>query len=229
MPSKRPAKTRRRRSGNVTPEIERWYEERDFDVLPEEPWRWRRIAPRPEGLTAAETQWADDLDDHLRDRAIHPFDNWHNEALCYFPEDMGRELPEEGAWVTILRPPHTAIEVPFGATYFAVPYRDGVKGWRERRYSVTAHTPEGELRLWPYEYAVLDPAELAGFVSEGQMEFLPGEGIDDAALTEKIFYLQTRGIPKGMAIALAIGDILAPVGHFVIAEASRTAPLAVLA
>jgi len=134
------------------------------------------------------------------------------ELSVYFPGN--RELSEKGAWVTVLRQPHSVIEVSFGDTYFARPFSGGVFGFHRRRYSVEVVTPSGGLRLWPYEYCVLPLIELISLWQDGELEFHPMVETAAGIISERLFYIQTRGIPLDQALPMALPDILSPVGWF---------------
>lgn len=137
------------------------------------------------------------------------------EILRYFPGE--REVPEEGAWVWILRPPNTPVEINIGDYYFAVPYVDAKPtfGWKDKRFSVTAYTPNGEVRLFPYEYAKPKVEEMIEFWADGAFEFHPfDEALSGVELTDRLFYVTSKGIPLAEALPMVLGDILAPVGWF---------------
>lgn len=137
------------------------------------------------------------------------------EKLWYFPGE--REVPEEGAWIWVIRPPHASIETQLGGYYFAVPCIDAKEtfGWKDKRFSVTAYTPDGEIRLYPHEYAKPKIEEMIEFWAEGAFEFHPfNEDLSDVELTERLFYVTSRGIPMADALPMVLGDILSPVGWF---------------
>lgn len=139
----------------------------------------------------------------------------HLEILWYFPGD--REVPMEGAWIWVIRPPHAQVATQFGAFYFAKPYVDAEPtfGWRAKKFSVTAYTPDGEIRLFPHEYAKPPVEEIIEFWADGAFEFHPfDEALAGVELTERLFYVTSRGIPMAEALPMVLGDILAPVGWF---------------
>lgn len=176
-------------------------------ISPEQPWRYRTELNDEEywGVLDTMPQFT------VEDLTLQP--------LCYFPGE--RELPPEGAWIWVIRPPHTPIELQFGGWYFAKPYKDGNKtahGWREMKYSVTVHAPEGEVRLWPYEYAKPPLEELIEGWSDGWYEFHMFDEDMQPEITERLFYVMSRGIPLQEALPMALGEVLAPVGWFEMKE-----------
>lgn len=140
------------------------------------------------------------------------------ELECFFPPAT-KLIDEEGAWVTILHPPHMPMQTAFGESYWAVPYRDSVDGWREHKFSITIHTPNGEARLWPYEYCCLEISTILDAWSEEHFIFHPFAIIDDPIImTERVFYAQSRGIRKADAVVMALSDIKQAVGWFSLSE-----------
>lgn len=173
-------------------------------IDPGQPWRFNPAADE-------DTQW--DIFNTL-----HPFSMGTNDFLekeTLFPGT--KELPPAGAWIWLLRPPHSTVEATFGALYYAKPYVDADKtfGWRNMKYSVTCFTQNGEIRLWPYEYSKPNITEMIEFWAEGAFEFHPfDEALAGVELTERLFYITSRGIPMAEALPMVIGDILQPVGWF---------------
>lgn len=171
-------------------------------VRPEEPWRYIDT---------------DDAHDFVEERLMARIGEFggdlYQEVLSYFPGN--RVLPAEGAWVTVLRPPHTTIETEFGDTYFAVPYHDGVYGWRDYRYSVSVATPDGEVRMFPNEYGVIPIDEIVRAWAEGEYDFALMAGVDEGEFADKLFYVQTRGLPLHVAFPMVLGaGVNAPIGWF---------------
>lgn len=150
------------------------------------------------------------------------------DPTTYFPEDAGKEIPEEGAWVMVLDVPHTELSARFDVPLMST--------WRARRHSANyGHlrsswasgkvmtlpftpqqaviaTPEGDLHLWPHEYTVIsDVSFMVGAEPEFTMMTLGGEPVfDDPVLVERLFYLQTRGISREEAALLMLNDQQAP-------------------
>src|ERR1043165_223561 len=83
----------------------------------------------------------------------------------YFPEDYGKQLPEDGAWIMLLMSVHVGkpltqgksetIEVPHLSVWFATP-TVSQSGYREvRPKKAVIQTPQGEVHIWPHEYTVV--------------------------------------------------------------------------
>jgi hypothetical protein len=136
------------------------------------------------------------------------------EAEKYFPERDGKAIPEDGAWILVLEEPHTEMK-----DRFTVP---PISMWRARKHEVNAAafttrsgvkfwpqqavitTPGGDLHLWPHEYAMATrPMELASD-PDAELHSLGGEVVLDE---EKMFYLQSRGIPRSDATLMLFDTI----------------------
>lgn len=177
-------------------------------VSPGSPWRYN-----PE--LGEDERW--DIFNTLHMISMGVYDALELEA--FFPEK--KELPEDGGWVWILRPPHTPVDIAFGGMYFARPWQDAkiTYGWKKMRYSITVYTPNGEVRLWPYEYCFPEITQMIEFWAEGAFEFhLMEEHLGSLELTERLFYCTSRGIPLAEALPMVLGDIKAPVGWFEMKE-----------
>ena len=119
------------------------------------------------------------------------------------PEEWGKKVGEEGAWVIVMMPPPTEYTVEPLSIWYAVEDEysrdDGV-----RFYRVRILTPDGPLWLWPHEYTILQ--DLPGLIREEgmQVHYLS----DQAAVQEdRLFYLRSRGIGKQDALLMLIGDV----------------------
>lgn len=78
----------------------------------------------------------------------------------YYPEDYGKDIPEEGAWIILLAAVHVgtqgangsvnAIDVPHLSVWYAMPTTANV-GKRGNRYPRQAiiQTPQGQVNIWP--------------------------------------------------------------------------------
>jgi hypothetical protein len=179
-------------------------------VSQREPWRYNKALGEDERWDIFNT--------------LHMISMGVNDVLeleTYFPNK--KELPEEGGWVWILRPPCSTVEATFGALYFAKPWVDAeiTYGWHKMKYSVTCFTQNGEIRLWPYEYAYPDITEMIEFWADGAFEFHPfDEAVAGQELTDRLFYITSRGIPMVEALPMVLGDLNAPIGWFEMKEGS---------
>lgn len=94
------------------------------------------------------------------------------ETLCYDPGD--REIKPAGEWVFILRNVPVQYPPKPGSGYWAHPWPDGKDGWRKGRYSVCISLPDGpQIRLWPYEYAILPFESIEDGMQRGELIFHP--------------------------------------------------------
>lgn len=141
----------------------------------------------------------------------------------YFPEEYGKAIPDEGAWVMVLEEPHTELR-----SRFRIPLRSV---WRARRHELNSGgfegvapkqaviaTPGGDLHLWPHEYSVMgDVTFLVGQEPDVEMRRLGGEPVFSGELVDQLFYLQARGISRQEAALLLINGAVDPRVYFVLA------------
>lgn len=131
----------------------------------------------------------------------------------YFPEEFGKEIPEDGCWIRVIDVPYTEL-----ANRFDVPV---LSMWRARRSYMNGHTlagrqrqlavintPGGELHLWPHEYTIVpDIRDYVGCEPDVEMHVLG----DSTAYTEKqegmLFYMQSRGITRRDASLLIFNEL----------------------
>ncbi len=135
-------------------------------------------------------------------------------VACYFPELQGDDIPEEGHWIMIIDPPHTSIKVNKFSIWYAV--NDVGKGHDKypmfaQRYA-KIKTPEGDLRLFPWEYNKIDIKEYLKILDGKHLriEFMAKDVTLEKSLEEKVFYLQTRGIDRLNAYIMILGDFKDP-------------------
>lgn len=125
------------------------------------------------------------------------------EPGTYYPEQIGKAIPEEGAWILVLEEPHTPIR-----DHFRLPL---LSMWRARPHEMNAGrvelargvhvspkqavitTPAGDLHLWPHEYLVA--TNPMGLASDPDAELHPLGG-QPLINEEELFYLQSRGISR---------------------------------
>lgn len=165
----------------------------------------RRPPPKfePREVTPEYKAWArEDAIDHCVRLGMHP--SW------FFPEDDGKAIPDEGAWICVIDVPHAPL------LNFEVPY---LSMWRATRHDgpllhkdlpfpsqqAVIHTPGGTLHLWPTEYVVIDDISLfVGQEPDCVMHKLGGEPVIDE---DQMFYMMLRGIPRQDAALMLLGDV----------------------
>jgi hypothetical protein len=174
-------------------------------------------------------KWSDDAQtvvseewlEQAKEATIEACYHLGNDPAQYFPEDYGKEIPDEGAWICVIEVPFTALEfdVPllsmwrarrhhcsFGGIRIGNGVRPILSPWRPQQAVIT--TPGGDLHLWPHEYSIIEnPAGLVGL--EGvEIHTLGGEPVlpDD---DDRLFYLMSRGISKHDAALILLGDMRA--------------------
>jgi hypothetical protein len=84
---------------------------------------------------------------------------------------------------------------------------------RDGKYLVDIRTPYGDLKLWPYEYCVLEIADLMAMWQAGELTFHP-KAVSTAQLDATVFYARSRGISMADAMAMALGTLQGDVGYF---------------
>jgi hypothetical protein len=182
----------------------------------------RLIQPK-KYLDAARTEINPDWMQWARAAAQDWCDDTYNDYSTYFPEEYGKAIPDEGAWIMVLDVPHTEL-----SSRFEVPV---MSTWRARRHScnfghpqsgktvlpftpqqAVISTPGGDLHLWPHEYTIIsDVSFMIGAEPEFDMITLGGEPLfDDPVLAERLFYIQSRGISRHEAGLLTLNDQQAP-------------------
>jgi hypothetical protein len=143
-------------------------------------------------------------------------------AEDYLPEEHGKALPEEGAWIMLLMSVHVGkltdegkterVTVPHLSMWFALPTvsQSGHGDYRMKKAII--QTPQGEVHVWPHEYTVvkdlskyLDMTEEEGFY----IHFMHETGGFDV---DKLLYVQSRGIPRGAAQRMLLPELKDP--HF---------------
>ena len=131
-----------------------------------------------------------------------------DEYQRYFPEDYDKHLGE-GRWVFVIDPPHgvagQTFHVPLLSIWYARPHQLSTGRIAGRHpYQGVIQTPQGDLHLWPHEYALVsDVRSLLGF--EGvEIHSLGGDPVLDQ---EQLFYLTSRGIPREEAVIMLFDQI----------------------
>ncbi len=144
------------------------------------------------------------------------------EVMDYFPENHGKLLPEEGAWIQIIYPPPTAIYIPYLSVWYAVPkdkgeikfrefVTEGENGKEETRHVHLAKilTPQGEVCVFPYEYNIISSI----YTYLGEHELSKGDVTinwlaprNDNFDTDLLHYIQSRGIRREDAFKIQLGE-----------------------
>ncbi len=145
----------------------------------------------------------------------------------YFPQDYDKAIPATGAWIMLLADVDVGellpdgkvkkIHVPHLSMWYALPVfsnsgRD-IAGIKINMSMAVINTPDGEVRIWPHEYNVVqDITKYLEFTERDGIciHFLDEQrgGFDEA----KIFYITSRGIPLAEARRMLIGELASP--HF---------------
>lgn len=156
-------------------------------------------------------------------KAENPFDlvdGMHSEIWSALPERGGCEIPEEGTWVIVKRPPHTELDFRFEVpalsiwrarpTYRSQEIRLGGPGTLTRKTTVKwpmlmgiINTPGGELWLYPGEYISTDIGVWLEHLGKGINVHFLGAG-QPGELGDQLFYLMAHGIPRCEALLLLL-------------------------
>lgn len=126
------------------------------------------------------------------------------------------KIPDEGAWISVINPPHTTIDVPAYSIWRAK------AGYHSHRFKILHNgrrkwvnwpillavilTPEGEVWLYPTEYAkIRDVTPLLEYEGRGlTLHYMGGE---PQGLQDQVFYCQTRGLSRKDALLTCLGSI----------------------
>lgn len=139
------------------------------------------------------------------------------EMPSYFPEDYGKDIPVDGCWILITKPPPCDIKVKMFSIWFALEATDTKLHHRYpiRRKLASILTPYGELRLEPWEYNKIELEKYLDFLNVRPENSEPDMNIrfltEDPKLSKKmadmVFYMQSRGISRGTAYLMLIKEI----------------------
>jgi hypothetical protein len=140
----------------------------------------------------------------------------------YFPEDYGKRIPEEGAWIMLLMSVYVGkaigngksekVTVPHLSMWFALPtLSQSGDHFGVRRSKAIIQTPQGEVHIWPHEYTVvndlskyLEMSEEEGFYIHFISE--TSGGFDE----DSLLYIMSRGIPRATAQRLLLPELKDP-------------------
>lgn len=135
------------------------------------------------------------------------------EPSVYFPEEEGKLIPEEGAWIIVVEEPFTELR-----SRFRIP---PLSMWRARHHELNdgafkygslsfwpqqavIATPGGDLHLWAHEYIVVNDAMKLATDPDSTIHSLGGQPVIDE---QQLFYLMSRGIPRHEAVMLLFNTI----------------------
>lgn len=140
------------------------------------------------------------------------------ELMSYDPPEQAR-LPEEGAWVLVLRelPPlqeDVHLKVTPGRVFWATrqPGCDAFGFSSHGTYKALARTPWGAVGLWPYEYSTIATDRILAYWEAKELVFHPTA--ENLRFTDALFYIRSRGIALEDAMVMALGTMKGPVGWF---------------
>jgi len=139
------------------------------------------------------------------------------EMQSYFPEDFGKDIPANGCWILITKSPPCEIKVQMFSIWFALEAKDTNLHHRYpiRRKLASILTPDGELKVEPWEYNKIDLKKYMDFLnvrpenSEPDMNilFLSEDPKLSIKMRDMVFYMQSRGISRGTAYLMLIEEI----------------------
>ncbi|MCX5103495.1 hypothetical protein [Streptomyces sp. NBC_00439] len=135
------------------------------------------------------------------------------EPSMYFPEQDGKAVPEDGAWIIVVEEPFTELR-----SRFRVP---PLSMWRARPHELNTDaivlkdveihpqqaiiaTPGGDLHLWPHEYVVVDHPMMLVSDPDATLHSLGGQPVLDE---DAVFYLMSRGIPRHEAVMVLFDTV----------------------
>lgn len=139
------------------------------------------------------------------------------EPSMYFPEQDGKLISEEGAWIIVVEEPATELmsrfRIPPLSMWRARPQElnSGRLRIGSRQEKITVRpkqaviaTPGGDLHLWPHEYIIVEhPMELATD-PDATLHSLGGQPVVNE---EELFYLMSRGISRHDAVMLLFDSV----------------------
>lgn len=162
-------------------------------------------------------KWRDELRGELLEDA-----RWNLSALgysvdTYLPEDSGKAIPEDGAWILVLEEPLTELRdrfrLPLLSMWRARPHtlNDGAVVLGSGKRSIKLYpkqavisTPGGDLHLWPHEYIIAsNPMALLSH-EDSMIHSLGGTPV---LAEDQLFYLMSRGISRHDATMLLFDQI----------------------
>ncbi|WP_406004620.1 hypothetical protein [Streptomyces sp. NBC_00987] len=135
------------------------------------------------------------------------------EPSMYFPEQDGRAVPEDGAWIIVVEEPFTELRsrfrVPPLSMWRARPHELNtgaivLKGVEIHPKQAVIATPGGDLHLWPHEYVVVDRPMALVSDPDATLHSLGGQPVLDE---EALFYLMSRGIPRHEAVMVLFDTV----------------------
>lgn len=176
---------------------------------------------RKKGDAAAEEYVNPVFDDAEKAEIMDALAGWRECVEDYFPEEYGKRLPETGAWIMLLMSVNVGKEIapgvaepitlPHLSIWYGMPALLTCGEHFDVRPSVAVvQTPQGEVRVFPHEYTIVkDLSAYLGMTEEEgfYIHFMREEGGFDV---DALFYLMSRGIPKGEARRLLLPTLADP-------------------
>lgn len=132
-----------------------------------------------------------------------------------------KQLPDEGAWIQVLMPPHCEITCEPLSIWYAMPAFDEktwdfMEGELCNRYKVKVLTPIGEFMLFPTEYRIVDPASIAEYMNslgptnDETQEHVVIHWLDprnEYFDIDRLFYIMSRGVTRADAYKMLMGEV----------------------
>ena len=152
-----------------------------------------------------------------REDGLCPTRDSHQNMQAFFPEDYDKDIPNDGCWILATKPPFTEIKIQKFSIWFAVNAEPSMTHpkYPIHRKLASIITPDGELRLWPWEYNKIELKKYLDFLNVRPENSEPDMNIcfitEDPKLSKKmgemVFYMQSRGISRGTAYMMLIEEI----------------------
>lgn len=163
-------------------------------------------------------QWEHDAEPSADDLDRLFAESGGTEPATYFPEQDGKTVPEDGAWIIVVEEPLTELRsrfrVPLLSMWRARPYvlNSGAivsKGVKVHPKQAVITTPGGDLHLWPHEYVVVGRPMMLVCDPDAMLHSLDGQPVLDE---EALFYLMSRAIPRHQAV-MVLFDTVTSLDH----------------
>mgnify|MGYP001582321176 CR=1 FL=1 len=143
-------------------------------------------------------------------------------TLDCFADD--KQLPDEGAWIQVIMPPHCVVTCEALSIWFATPAADAktwdyMEGDLGHRYKVKVLTPVGEFTLFASEYNLVTPDALneyiglVGSTKDETKEHVMLHWLDprnEYFDADRLFYIQSRGVGRADAYKMLMGEVKSP-------------------
>lgn len=165
--------------------------------------RIKKTIPNPEYQRHVDTLRKNNYD-HGRD---YPYED-------RYPEESGKKLPEDGAWIILLMDVHVGrqidadtyegIDIPHLSVWYAMPNMTR----QSALHQAVIQTRSGAVHVWPHEYNLFSIEKFLPFLGDGfDIHFLAENG---AFPEDAMFYIQSRGIGKAEAQMMLLPTLKDP-------------------